>query len=192
MQDRHWMTCLPPPATAEIVKRLAAPKYLALRLHRRWPLHCKWWHPHQVAAPLKSKRQRNWPKISKYSINIVRRCKTCLQNHVKMQSWHGSWDVSQFHALFQVNSLSESEDMICFLPLGTCIIASNCKAPSQWLDFSHDVMAALYTTTLPSSFFLSSMQRIWRVRVGWYIDGIFSLYRYTYYIYILIIQFSKS
>ena len=71
--NRLWMTSLPPPATPETAKRLAAPKYLALRLHRRWPLHCRWWHPHQVAAPLKNKRERNWPKISKYSINFVKK-----------------------------------------------------------------------------------------------------------------------
>ena len=88
------------------------------------------------------RRSQNIPSI------LLRKCKKCVQIHVK--KYKPDMDHGMCH------SFTHWRHDLFAATWGTCIIASNCKAPSQWLDFSQDVMAALYTTTLPSTFFLEN------------------------------------
>lgn len=105
------------------------------------------------------RRSQNIPSI------LWRKCKKCVQIHVKKYKADMDHGMCHSFSALKFNSLD-----FFAATTGTCIIASNCMAPSQWQDFSQDVMAALYTTTLPSSFFLSeNFNEIWRVCLGGYV-----------------------
>lgn len=104
------------------------------------------------------RRSQNIPSI------LWRKCKKCLPNSCKkIQTRHGSWDVSQFHAL-KFNSL----DFFAATGEPASFLATARPLPNDWTSHRMRWRRCIQRRCLPASS-CHQFQRIWRVRVGGYV-----------------------